>query len=268
MKKGLMVLLIFVLIFGLIGCSSEAPEETEEQEQAGEQTEEQEEVETLKVGTSADFPPFENHEVIDGEDTIVGFDIDLINEIGKEIGVEIEIEDMDFNGLVAAVQSEKIDMAIAGMAPDEERKEKVDFSDPYYYASQTILVKEDAEELTNMDQLKGKQVGSQLGTTSDDVISEFEGVEVKKFNKVNDAVLDLKNGRLDAVILEDSIADAYVEKNPELKVVVPEGLNEGEDPFAIALPKGNEELLNKVNDALQKIKDSGKYDELISKWFE
>jgi len=267
LKKGLMLLLIIILVFGLIGCGTKAPEEQGE-ETNGENGETNDEVVTIKVGTSADFPPFESHEVINGEDVIVGFDIDLINEIAKELNMKVEIEDMDFNGLVAAVQSKKIDMAIAGMAPDEDRKEKVDFSDPYYYASQTIIIKKGAEDVTNMDQLKGKVVGSQLGTTSDDIISEFQGVEVKKYNKVNDAILDLNNGRIDAVILEDSIADAYIEKNPELKIVIPEGLNEEEDPFCIALPKGNEELLNKVNAALQKIKDTGKYDELISKWFE
>ena len=162
---------------------------------------------------------------------------------------------MDFNGLVTTVQSDKIDLAIAGMTPDDDRREKVDFSDPYFYASQTILVKEEVkDEYASMDDMVGKIVGSQLGTTSDDVISEFEGVEVKKYNKVNDAVLDLNNGRLDAVILEDSIADAYVERNPGLVVIVPEGLNEGEEPFAIALAKGQDELLNDINQALQKIK--------------
>ena len=180
MKKGLIALLIILMVIALVGCNS-TEQPSEQGEQTGEEQAEQGEVKKLIVGTSADFPPFENLEVVDGKETIVGFDIDLINEIAKELGVEVEIQDMDFNGLVAAVQSDKIDLAIAGMTPDDDRREKVDFSDPYFYASQTILVKEEVkDEYASMDDMVGKIVGSQLGTTSDDVISEFEGVEVKK----------------------------------------------------------------------------------------
>lgn len=272
MKKGLMVLLIFVLIFGLIGCSTEAPEETEEQEeQTGEETEEQadeeQEIETLKVGTSADFPPFESMDIVDGKDVIVGFDIDLVNEIAKELNMEVEVENITFDGLVDAVKTNKINMAISGMNPTPDRLEKVNFSDPYYYASQTILVKEDAEDIVKMEELNGKIVGSQLGSTSDDVISEYEddGVEVKKYDLVPDAVQDLKNGRIDGVIVEDAVAGELVNEIEGIKVVIPEEFKVDAEPFGIVLSKENEELLEKVNNALKSIIDSGKYDELLKK---
>ena len=264
MKKGMFTLLIIVLMIAFVGCNS--AQGTEGQ---GEESQQSQGKDTLVVGTSADFPPFESHEVVEGKDMIVGFDIDLLNEIAKELDVDIKIEDIDFNGLVAAVQTGKIDMAISGMTPKPDRLEKVDFSDSYFKASQALLVKKGiAKDIDSMDRLKGKIVASQLGTTSDDVISSFEGIEVKKYNRTNDAVLDLNNGRVEAVIIEDTIAKAYVDKNPGIESVIPEDLNEEEEPFAIALPKGEKELLDKINGALKNIKDSGKYDELVEKWFE
>ena len=253
MKKGFIILLAIGLIFAVVGCNDSGDVSSALDK------------DTLIVGTSADFPPFEN---VDENGDIVGFDIDLIQEIGKELGKEIKIENMDFNGIVGAVQTDKVDIAISGITADEERGKKVNFSDPYYESSQAILVREDDEGSNSMDDLSGKLVGSQLGSTSDDVIMEYEDIENKKYNKANDAVLDLTNGRLDAVIIEHSIAQAFVDNNEGIKVIVPEGLNTEKELLAIALPKDDEELLNKVNEALASIKDSGKYDELFNKWFQ
>lgn len=256
----------------LIGCSSgqasvedETAKETLTQEQAAQQ-ESAGNAKTLTIATSADFPPFEYHEIIDGKDAITGFDIELIQEIGKELGMEVKIEDMSFDGVIPAVETGKVDLGISGISYTEKRAEKVDFSDPYYYSAQTILIKKDAEKITTIDQLKEKVVGSQLATTSDDVISFFEGVKVKKYDKVNDAILDLNNGRIDAVIVEDAIAAEFAKDYQELKVVVPEGLNTEKAPMAIAFPKGQEELVKDVNEVLQTLKDSGKLNELIEKY--
>lgn len=277
-KKGLLALLIIVLVVGFIGCSSGEDAPTEDTTAAQENTEEQateknEEVgeseatdNQLVVATNANFPPFEYHEIVEGEDTITGFDIDLIHEIGKEIGKEIVIEDMDFDGIVAAVQAQKVDMAISGISITEERKEKVAFSDPYYMSTQTLLIQEDGEEFANMDELKGKTVGSQLGTTSDDIISSFEGVEVKKLNNATDAVQDLINGRIDAVIVDDSVALEFMKEREGLKMIVPEGLNIEDAPMGMIFPKEEEDLLNDVNGALQDLKDSGKLNEIIRKY--
>jgi polar amino acid transport system substrate-binding protein len=218
------------------------------------------------VATSADFPPFEYIEIVDGKDKIIGFDAELIQEIGKELGRDVQIENMTFDGIVAAVQTGKVDVAISGINPTPDREKKVNFSDPYYYASQTLLIKKDTQEITNMDQLKGKTVGSQIGSTSDQVISKFKDVNVKKYDLVNDAILDLNNGRIDAVVLEDSIASTFAKRNQDLKVVVPEELKVDAQPFGIVMSKKEENLLRDINTALQKIIDSGKYDELVKKY--
>ena len=149
MKKGLITLLIVALMIALVGCNSN--ETTEKEEGQGENTSKR----TLTVGTSADFPPFET---IDTKGEIVGFDIDLVKEIGKELDAEIVLENTEFSGLVAAVQTGKIDLAISGMSVDKERAKKVNFSDPYYEAYQTLVVKSDSEGIKNMDELTGKIV--------------------------------------------------------------------------------------------------------------
>lgn len=248
MKKGLILLLTFLLVFSMAGCATKSTD-------------------TLKVGTSADFPPFENIEVVDGKEEIVGFDVDLMKEIAKELNIQVEFENITFNGLVDSVKTNKIDIAISGMNPDPDRLEKVNFSDPYYYASQTILVKSDTEDIEEIEQLIGKTIGSQLGSTSDDAISEYEaeGVEVKKYDLVTDAVQDLKNGRIYGVVVEDAIAGELVNRNEGIKMVVPEEFKVDSEPFGIVVSKENNELLEKINKALKSIIDSGKYDELLKK---
>lgn len=221
----------------------------------------------LTVGTNATFPPFEYV----GEDGApAGFDIALINAIGEELGVKVQVEDMEFDSLVASIGS-KIDVAIAGMTVTEERKEAVDFSEPYYDAVQYVLVKE-GSEIASYDDLKGKTIGSQMGTTGDfiseDIKAEDDATNVSKYNKAIDAVNDLVNGRLDAVILDKNPAQVFAKEYEG--IVALDGADFGfeTEQYAIALPKGNKELVKKVNQALQKLKDNGTYDELVKTYIE
>lgn len=275
MKKGLLVLLIVVLVVGFVGCSNGEEASTEDTNAQGENMKEQVSEESkdpestdsqLVVATNPNFPPFEYHDIIDGEDIVTGFDMELIQEIGKEMGKEIVIEDIDFDGIVAAVQTGKVDMAISGISITEERKEKVAFSDPYYMSTQTLLIQEDGQEFANMNELKGKVVGSQLGSTSDDIISSFEGIEVKKLDNATDIVQDLINGRIDAVIVEDSVALEFTKEREGLKMIVPEGLNTEKAPMGMIFSKESKDLLDDVNGTLQDLKDSGKLNEIIRKY--
>src|SRR5699024_6125145 len=160
MKKKLMALLLVGLMATFAACGGETTDEGgDAANEGGEEATTALDKDTLVVGTSADFPPFEN---VDVNGDIVGFDIDLINEIGKELGKEIQIENMDFDGLVGAVQTDKIDMAISGMTDNADRRKNVNFSDSYYEASQAILVREDVADVASMDDLSEKIVGSQL----------------------------------------------------------------------------------------------------------
>lgn len=218
----------------------------------------------LNVGTNAEFPPFE-FVGDDGEPD--GFDMALIKAIGEKIGVEVQVENMEFDSLVASIGN-KIDVAIAGMTITDERKNMVDFSDEYYEAVQYIIVPSDSEIASAAD-LEGKNIGVQLGTTGDFIVEDIKDATAAQYNKAVDAVNDLRNGRVDAVIIDKNPAQVFGEQfKDEVK------LFDGESPefgfekeyYAIALPKGDEELAKSINDALAELKADGTFDELVSQY--
>lgn len=212
------------------------------------------------MGTNAEFAPFEYR---DGKD-IVGFDVDIAKKIAEDMGKELKIEDMEFGGLLAALESGKIDFIAAGMSKDEEREKQVDFSDSYFVSNQLITVNAENTSITSGDDLKGKKIGVQLGTTGESVSREIEGAEVVSFDKGAMALVDLANGKLDAVVLDAEPTKNYTAGNEDLKVL-DEKLTEEE--YSIAVRKGEQELLDTINKTLDEIKESGEYDELIKKYF-
>jgi polar amino acid transport system substrate-binding protein len=213
----------------------------------------------LILGTSPDYPPYENVDTTTGE--IVGFDIDIAKFIAEELGYELKIEGMDFNGLVAALQAGRVDFVMAAMSVDPGRD--VDFSDIYFVARNTIVSR---DGFATLEELEGKRVGVQLGSTQEDVA---EGIpnpgEIVPLNRIPEIIQEIKAGRLDAAIVEDAVAAGYVANNPDLTFnVIDTGEEEG---YAVALPRGSE-LLDDINAALKKLEESGKKDELVKKWFE
>ena len=215
----------------------------------------------LYVGTNAEFVPFEYRE----GDQIVGFDVDLINEVAKIIKQDIEFVDMAFDGLLPALQSKKIDIIIAGMTATEERKKFVNFSEPYYNSQQSILVHRDNNDIIGFDSLEGKNVGVVLGYTGDLIVSEMSNVNAQKYGATSEAIIALKSKKVDAVVLDYEPAKQYFNQNDDLKLVITDSKNE---EYAIAMRKEDTELLKKVNDALNTIKENGTYDMLIAKYFE
>lgn len=218
---------------------------------------------TLTVGTNAEFPPFE-YVGDNGEPD--GFDMALIRAIGEKLGVEVVVENMEFASLVASIGS-KIDVAIAGMTVTDERKESVDFSNSYYEAVQYVILPVDSEIVTAAD-LEGKTIGVQLGTTGDFIAEELTE-NVFQYNKAVDAVNDLINGRVDCVIIDKNPALVF-EGKFEGQVVAVDGVQfEFEvEEYAIALPKGDSELAEKINSALEEIKADGTFDELVKTYIE
>ncbi|WP_304353477.1 basic amino acid ABC transporter substrate-binding protein [Brachyspira innocens] len=214
----------------------------------------------LYVGTNAEFEPFEYRE----GDNIVGFDIDLINEIAKLIGAEIEVVDMQFDGLLPALEAKKIDLIIAGMTATEERKQFVNFSEPYYNSKQSIVVLSNNTDITTFDNFAGKKVGVVLGYTGDILVSEMTNVEVQKFNATSETILALKSQKVDAVVLDYEPAKNYVAQNKELKLIETDSATE---EYSIAMRKDDTELLTKVNDALKTLKENGTYETLLGKYF-
>jgi len=219
----------------------------------------------LTVGTNAEFPPFE---YIGESGAPEGFDIALINAIGEKLGVEVQIENLEFNSLVASIGT-KVDASIAGMTVTEERAEQVEFSDTYYDAVQYVIVLPDSAIAGGSD-LEGKKIGVQFGTTGDIIASEsIEGAEVAQYNKGVDAVNDLINGRVEAVIIDKNPAEVFAEKfGDEVKIIDGAEFGFEVEQYAIAMPKGDTVLVEAVNKALAELKEDGTFDALVAQYIE
>lgn len=218
----------------------------------------------LVLGTSADYPPFEFHLEVDGKDTIVGFDIDIAKKIASDIGVELEIIDMKFDGLLPALTAGKIDLIVAGMTPTEERKESVDFSIVYYDSRQTMLVKtENAGTLNTVEAFSGKTLGVQKATIQEELAKTiFTSSEAKSIDKIPNLIMELKTDKVDGLILAEPVAKQYAAANPDLSV---NGVDLGsEGGSAIAIEKGSQDYLDAINASIQSLLDSGEMDKIIS----
>ncbi|WP_252247340.1 ABC transporter substrate-binding protein [Clostridium sp. ZBS4] len=218
----------------------------------------------LVVGTSADYPPYEFHKEVDGKDQIVGFDISIAKSLAEDLGVELQINDMDFDGLLIALQAGKVDMVFAGMTPTDERKENADFSDIYYTAQHGVIVRKGEEgKIKSIDDLKDKKIGVQKGSIQERLANEkIPDAQKKALGKVTDLVLDLKNNKVDAILVELPVAEFNCEKNSDIALtnVI---LEDSEGGSAIAMSKGSDDLKSEINKTIQKLKDEGKVDKFV-----
>ncbi len=218
----------------------------------------------LVVGTSADYPPYEFHKEVGGKDQIVGFDISIAKSLAEDLGVELQINDMDFDGLLIALQAGKVDMVFAGMTPTDERKQNAEFSDIYYTAQHGFIVRKGEEgNIKSIDDLKDKKIGVQKGSIQEKLANEkIPDAEKKALGKVTDLVLDLKNNKVDAILVELPVAEFNCEKNSDIALtnVV---LEDSEGGSAIAMSKGSDDLKGEINKTIQKLKDEGKIDKFV-----
>jgi len=273
----LMILVLAVLLSACGGQEAPAPEveepmendtveeSTESEEATGAKIQEIQDEGKIVLGTAADYPPYEFIAEVDGELQVVGFDIDIAREIADDLGVELEIRDMDFDGLLAALVAGNIDFIVAGMVPTEERKESVDFSIPYYAAEQRFLVRaEDVDELNSIEALENKRIGAQMSTVQETIAEEMieNPAERRYLSRINDLVMDLKSDRIDGIVLVGPVASAYASADPALEL---SDISFGqEDGVAIAVAKGNEDLVTSINDTLQRLMDNDMIDQFIA----
>ncbi len=223
---------------------------------------------TLTMYTSADYPPYEFRDTATGSNEIIGFDVDIAKNIAEELGFKLEIKDTDFNGLIPALQAKRADFVMAGMTPTAERQKSVDFSDIYYEARNTIVAQK-GSNLTKPEDLAGKQLGVQLGSIQEKeagkIAEKVQGVTLKPLNKTSEIIQEIKANRIDAAIIEDTIAKGFVASNPDLEFnTIP---NAEEAGSAIAFPKGSDQV-DDFNRVLQQMKESGELEGLVKKWFE
>lgn len=251
LKKIAAIILSAALVVALAACGSS--KDSDSNKSSGK-------AETLTMGTNASFPPYE---YVDDNGKIVGIDAEIAQAIADKLGMKLEIKDMEFESLVPAVKAKSIDLALAGMTVNEERKQSVNFSDSYSTGVQVVIVKENSE-IKTVDDLKGKKIGVQAGTTGDTYCTDDFGEEnVKQFSNGSLAVAALANGQVDCVVIDNEPAKNYVAANSGLKILDTEYVTED---YAIAISKDNDELLKKVNNALKELKDDGTVDKIIGKY--
>ena len=214
----------------------------------------------LTMGTNAAFPPYE---MVDENNKIIGIDAEIAEAVAAKLGMKLEIKDMAFDSLITAVSSGAIDVALAGMTVTEERKEAVNFSDTYATGIQVVIVKEDST-IATIDDLDGKKIGVQSGTTGDIYCADSYGEEaVARYDNGALAVQALANGQVDCVVIDNEPAKAFVAANEGLKILETEFAIED---YAAAIAKENTELLESFNKALSELKAEGKLDEIIGKY--
>ncbi len=215
----------------------------------------------LVMATNATFPPYEYY---DADKQIVGIDVEVAGLIAEKLGLELEVSDMEFDSIIAAVKQGKADIGMAGITITEERKKNVAFSDTYTKATQMIIVQE-GSAIASPDDLKDVKIGVQTGTTGDLYVSDLseDGVEVMQFSKGIDAVIALTQGKVDAVVIDGEPAKVFVEGNEGL-VLLDEAFTEEE--YAIAVAPENEELLEQINTALAELEESGELQAVVDKY--
>ncbi|AKB19282.1 MULTISPECIES: basic amino acid ABC transporter substrate-binding protein [unclassified Methanosarcina] len=274
MLKIIAMLLVITTVVFAAGCAEQSTEEAAEG--AAEETTPAEEgsgvegnasvgeMPTYIVGTEAQFPPFE---IVNSNGNIIGFDVDLMNAIAEDQGFKVEYLDQDFAGLIPALQTGNVDIIASGMTITDEREEEVDFSEPYINAGLALAVLIGNEDIQSVDDLKGKTVAVQTGSTGFLKAEELQkaGIiaEIKDFPHVNEAIEELKIGGADAMVNDLPVTEAFIAAQPDVIKIVGEPLNS--EDYGFAVRTGNTELLIKINAGLENVKASGKYDELLTK---
>ncbi len=262
-QKVWTLLLALVLVMALVaGCAPAEEEPVEEPEE-----EAVENGDTWVVGTSADYPPFES---VDEDGEFVGFDMDLVREVGARRGMEVEIVDMPFDSLIAALQEGQVDAVIASMSATPEREEQVDFTDPYHESMQAIVVDPESDaEINELDDILAYNFAVQTGTTMDEYATakeeagEVEGA-VNRYTDAEAAALDVSQGRVDAFLVDMAVGYDRAEAL-DLEVAVEVKLEESGDP-GIALPQGSDEELEEINAIIAELQEEGFIEQLVDQW--
>lgn len=249
MKKLLTIALTAVMVLGLMtGCG--AKEETKN---------------SIKFATNPEFPPFEYITANGVLGEYDGIDMAIVKKIGEDTGMEVSMESMEFDSLLIGLQNGTVDAIIAGMTITDERKESVDFSTPYYTATQVMIVMEDSD-ITCAADMEGKTIAVVQGYTGETCVQEL-GYPYEAFKKGTECVMELTNGKCDAVVIDSATAQKYVADNPGTKIVEDADAFAAEE-YGIAVQKGNKELLDKINASVEKMLADGTISELAVKYSE
>ncbi|MGV4329970.1 transporter substrate-binding domain-containing protein [Streptococcus thermophilus] len=220
---------------------------------------------TLTVALNPHFAPFEFKTIQDGKDTIAGADIEIAKAIGDELGVKVKFSEMSFDNVLASVQSGKADIAISGISATKERQKIFDFSDTYYDSETVLLVKKDATETyKQISDFSKKSIAVQKGSIQENIAkSNLSDANVVSLAQPGEAINELKSGQVEGVVLEKAIAKGYVDQNSDLTMSDIALKSDSNDAYAVAMPKGSDDLKTKVNKIIAKLKKEGKIDSYV-----
>lgn len=272
-KKIALVAVAAVMIFTMAACgssnssssgsstSSNSASATEEGNAASVKGQ------TFKAGLEPTFKPFDT---TDSDGNLTGFDVDLVNAIAEDQGFKVEWENLQFDGLIPALQAGNINIIASGFSINPEREKQVDFSDPYYDSGLVVVVKDDNNDIKGVDSLTSDmKVAAQIGTTgaekADKLKSDGKIADTVILPQVDTAMMQLKNGDVQAVIIDKPVAEAYASSDDSgIKIV---GKTMNADQYGIAVKKGDKDLQAALNAGLKNVKENGTYDKIVSKWF-
>ena len=225
---------------------------------------------TLTVALSPDYAPFEFQMLKDGKNEIVGSDVDLAKEIGKALGVKVNIQAMDFNNVLASVTSGKADIAISGISSDPDRAKAYDFSDSYYTANNVIVVKkEHQDKFATIADFKGKKVAAQKGSVQEKVATEqVKDASLVSLIKTGQAINELKNGTVEGVVLEEPIGKSYIAANSDLALSDVKLDSSDTDSYCVAMPKKSDQLKKEIDAVIKKLKAKDAINKSVEKNFE
>ncbi len=220
---------------------------------------------TLTVALNPHFAPFEFKTIQDGKDTIAGADIEIAKAIGDELGVKVKFSEMSFDNVLASVQSGKADIAISGISATKERQKIFDFSDTYYDSETVLLVKKDATETyKQISDFSKKSIAVQKGSIQENIAkANLSDANVVSLAQPGEAINELKSGQVEGVVLEKAIAKGYVDQNSDLTMSDIALKSDSNDAYAVAMPKGSDDLKAKVNKIIAKLKKEGKIDSYV-----
>lgn len=258
-------LIRFILVLGLLISSAMVyinPAAYAEQDQKWEKIKERGE---LRVGLSADYAPMEFEHTVNGKTEYAGVDIDLAKKIAKDNNLKLKIVNMSFDSLLGALKTGKIDIIISGMTSTPERKKQVDFSDSYMMTKNIMLVKKDkVNDYKDIKDFNNKKVGAQKGTEQEKIAqTEIENASITSLSSLPDVILALKSGKVEGVVVEKPVAEAYLKQNPKLGISNVK-FNEEEKDTVIAVPKDSPKLLSQINKTIKEVKDKGLIDKYMT----
>ncbi|EOC4738433.1 ABC transporter permease subunit [Staphylococcus aureus] len=258
-------LIRFILVLGLLISSAMVyinPAAYAEQDQKWEKIKERGE---LRVGLSADYAPMEFEHTVNGKTEYAGVDVDLAKKIAKDNNLKLKIVNMSFDSLLGALKTGKIDIIISGMTSTPERKKQVDFSDSYMMTKNIMLVKKDkVNDYKDIKDFNNKKVGAQKGTEQEKIAqTEIENASITSLSRLPDVILALKSGKVEGVVVEKPVAEAYLKQNPKLGISNVK-FNEEEKDTVIAVPKDSPKLLSQINKTIKEVKDKGLIDKYMT----